>query len=176
MGETVVSCSVRVGGDKFDEAIVRYIKKEHNLLIGERSAERLKIEIGSAFKGNRSLKEEIRGRDLVNGLPRSLQVSTEQIVEAINEPLWVIIQGVRQVLEKTPPELAGDIIEKGIVLTGGGAMLDGLYKLIAQQTGVPTYLADDPIGSVARGTGMALEHLDRLAGTLINNKNVASAL
>ena len=176
MGETVVSCSVRIGGDKFDEAIVRYIKKEHNLLIGERSAERLKIEIGSAFHGNRSLKVEIRGRDLVNGLPRSLEVSTEQIVDAISETLSIIIQGVRQVLEKTPPELAGDIIEKGIVLTGGGSMLDGLYKLVAKHTGVPAYLAEDPIGSVAKGTGYALEYLDRMSGTLITSKNLAPAL
>lgn len=175
MGETVVSCSVRVGGDKLDEAIVRYMKKEHSLLIGERSAERLKIEIGSALKGERSLKMEIRGRDLINGLPRSLEVSTEQVVEAISETLWVIVQGVRQVLEKTPPELAGDIIEKGIVLTGGGAMLDGLYKLIAQHTGVPTYLAEDPIGSVAKGTGLVLENLDRLADSLISNRNITPA-
>ncbi len=176
MGETVVSCSVRVGGDKFDEAIVRYIRKEHNLLIGERSAEKLKIEIGSAFEGSRSLKMEIRGRDLINGLPRSLDISTEQVVEAISEMLWVIVQGVKQVLEKTPPELAGDIIEKGIVLTGGGSMLDGLYKLVAEQTGVPTFLAEDPIGSVAKGTGLALEYLDHLSGTLITGKNLAPAL
>lgn len=175
MGEIVVSCSVRVGGDKFDEAITRFIKREFNILIGERSAENLKIQIGSAYPGNRSLKMEVRGRDLISGLPRSLEVTTEHILEAISEPLWIIIQGVRQVLERTPPELAGDIIEKGIVLTGGGSLLDGLYKILAQQTGVPVYLADDPIGSVAKGTGKALEYLDRLSPTLITARNMGTA-
>ncbi|RJX23188.1 MAG: MreB/Mrl family cell shape determining protein [Dethiobacter sp.] len=176
MGETVVSCSVRVGGDKFDEAITRYLKREYNLLIGERSAEALKIQIGSAFPGNRSLKMEIRGRDLVNGLPRSLEVTTEHIAVAISDPLWIIIQGVRHVLERTPPELAGDIIDKGIILTGGGSLLDGLYKIIAQQTGVPAYLAEDPIGSVAKGTGKVLEYLDRLSPTLITTRSMFAAV
>jgi len=175
MGEIVVSCSVRVGGDKFDEAIARYIKREFNLLIGERTAEAIKIQIGSAFPDNRSQKMEVRGRDLVNGLPRSLEVTTEHITEAISEPLWIVVQGVRQVLEKTPPELAGDIINKGIVLTGGGSLLDGLYKIIAQQTGVPAFLAEDPIGSVAKGTGKVLEHLDRLSPTLITLRNMSAA-
>lgn len=175
MGEIVVSCSVRIGGDKFDEAIVRYIKKEFNLLIGERSAETLKINVGSAFSGGRSLKMEVRGRDLVNGLPRSLEVSTEHISEAISEPLWIVVQGVRQVLEKTPPELAGDIINKGIVLTGGGSLLDGFYKTIAQQTGVPAFMAEDPIGSVAKGTGKALEYLDLLSPTLITTRSMSAA-
>ncbi|MGI5823397.1 MAG: rod shape-determining protein [Dethiobacteria bacterium] len=171
LGETVISTSVRVGGDKFDEAIIRYLKKEQNLLIGERSAEQLKIEVGSAFPDSEFQTMEVRGRDLTNGLPRSLEVSTEQIREAISEPLLVIIHGVRQVLERTPPELAGDIIEKGIILTGGGAMLEGIYKLIAEQTSVPVYLAEDPIGCVAKGTGRALEHLDRFAETLIHPRS-----
>ncbi len=175
LGETVVSASVKVGGDKFDEAIVRYLRKTYNLYIGERSAEEMKIEIGSAFPGSRSLKSQIRGRDLVSGLPRSLEVTTEQIAEATREPLLSIIHGIRQVLETTPPELSGDIIEKGIVITGGGAMLDGIHKLIAQETGVPAYLADDPVGSVAMGTGKALEYLDRLEGSLISNKNMSAA-
>lgn len=174
LGETVISCSVRVGGDKFDEAIIRYLKKEQNLLIGERSAEILKIKIGSAFPSDSVRTMEVRGRDLVNGLPRSLEVTTEQIREAISEPLWVVIQGVRQVLERTPPELSGDIIEKGIILTGGGALLDGIHLLIAEQTGVPVYLAEDPIGCVAKGTGKALEHLDRFAETLITSRNMTS--
>jgi len=176
MGEIVVSCSVRVGGDKFDDAIIRFMKKEHNILIGERSAEALKVQIGSAFPGSRSLKLEVRGRDLVSGLPRSVEVTTEQIAEAIKEPLWVIIQGVRQVLEKTPPELAGDIIERGIVLTGGGAMLDGFHKMIARETGVPAYLAEDPIECVGKGTGKVLENLDRLSGTLITTRSMTAAL
>ncbi len=175
LGETVVSSSVKVGGDRFDEGIIRYLRKEYNLFIGERSAEAMKIEIGSAYPGGRSLKSQIRGRDMVSGLPRSVEVSTEQIAEATRDPLLSIIHGIRQVLETTPPELSGDIIEKGIVLTGGGAMLDGIHKLIAQETGVPAYLADDPIGSVAMGTGKALEYLDRLEGSLISNKNMATA-
>lgn len=175
MGETVTSSSVKVGGDKFDEAIIRYIKKVHNLFIGERSAETIKIEIGSAYPGSRSLKVEIRGRDLISGLPRSLEVTTEQIAEAISEPVWIIIQGVKQLLEKTPPELAGDIIEKGIVLTGGGAMLDGFSKIIARETGLPTFLADDPVGSVALGTGKVLDYLDQLSGTLVTSRNLVSS-
>lgn len=176
MGETVISCSVRVGGDKFDDAIARYLKKEKNILIGERSAEALKKEIGSACPGSRSLKTEVRGRDMVTGLPRSLEVSTEMILEATNEPLWIIIQGIRQVLEKTPPELAGDIYDKGIVITGGGALLDGLSRVIAEQTGVPVYLADDPVASVALGTGKALDVLDRISGTLISTRTISAAL
>lgn len=172
LGETVISRSVRVGGDKFDEAIIRYLKKEQNLLIGERSAELLKIQVGSAFPGETEHAMEVRGRDLVNGLPRSMEVTTDQIREAISEPLWVIIQGVRQVLERTPPELSGDVIEKGIILTGGGALLNGIHLLIAEETGVPVFLAEDPIGCVAKGTGKALEHLDRFAGTLITNRNM----
>ncbi len=176
LGETVISCSVRVGGDKFDEAIIRYLKKEQNLLIGERSAEILKIKVGSAFPNDKDAERtmEVRGRDLVNGLPRSLEVTAEQVREAISEPLWVVIQGVRQVLERTPPELSGDVIEKGIILTGGGALLNGIHLLIAEQTGVPVYLAEDPIGCVAKGTGKALEHLDRFAETLITNRNMGS--
>ena len=174
LGETVISRSVRVGGDKFDEAIIRYLKKEQNLLIGERSAEILKIQVGSAFPGEAGNTMEVRGRDLVNGLPRSMAVTTDQIREAISEPLWVIIQGVRQVLERTPPELSGDVIEKGIILTGGGALLNGIHLLIAEETGVPVFLAEDPIGCVAKGTGKALEHLDRFVGTLITNRNMSS--
>lgn len=175
MGETVISCSVRVGGDKFDEAIIRYLRKEHNLFVGERTAEQLKIEVGSAIPGNRSTSMAVRGRDLVNGLPRSQEITTEQVAEAFSEPLWAIIKGVHQVLEKTPPELAGDIMEKGVVLTGGGAMLDGLYQMISRETGLPAYLAEDPIGCVAKGTGKTLEYLDVMRGTLITSKNLAAA-
>ncbi len=175
MGETVVSTSVRVGGDKFDEAITRYLRKEHNLFIGERTAELLKIEVGSAFPGNRSVSMTIRGRDLVSGLPRSEEITTEHVAEAIHEPLWAIIRGVYQVMEQTPPELAGDIMEKGVVLTGGGAMLDGLHKIISRETGVPAYLAEDPIGCVAKGTGKTLEYLDQMRETLITSKKLAAA-
>lgn len=175
MGEAVVSCSVRVGGDKFDTAIARYVKKEYNVLIGEQTAEKLKIEIGTAYPGNRDLSLDVRGRDLVTGLPRSITLTTAKILEALEEPLWDIIQGVKQVLEKTPPELAGDIIDKGIVLTGGGALLDGMNKLIAEETGVPVYLAEDPIGSVALGTGKALESIDKISQSLISSRNLAAS-
>ena len=176
MGEIVVSSSVRVGGDKFDDAIIRFMKREYNVLIGERTAESLKIQIGAAFTGSRSLTLEVRGRDLLSGLPRSVEVTTGQIVEALQEPLSIILQGVRQVLERTPPELAGDIIERGIVLTGGGAMLDGFNKLIARETGVPSYLAEDPVECVAKGTGKALECLSRLSGTLITTRSMTAAM
>ena len=175
MGEAVVSNSVRVGGDSFDEAIIRYLRREHNLFIGERTAELLKIEVGAAIFGSRAASMTVRGRDLVSGLPRSQDVNTAQVIEAVKEPLQMIVKGVHQVLERTPPELAGDIMEKGIILTGGGAMLEGLYKLISRETGLPAYLADDPIGCVARGTGKILECLELLRGTLITGKNLAAA-
>jgi rod shape-determining protein MreB len=175
MGETVVSNSVRVGGDNFDEAIIRYLRRDYNLFIGERTAELLKIEVGAAIPGIHAAAMMVRGRDLVNGLPRSVEVNTAQVVEAVKEPLQMIVKGVHQVLEQTPPELAGDIMEKGIILTGGGAMLEGLHNLISRETGLPAYLADDPIGCVARGTGKTLEYLEQLRGTLITGKNLAVA-
>ena len=173
LGDTVVSTNVKVGGDRFDEAILRYMKKEFRLLVGERSAEELKIKVGSAIPGNRSEKMEIRGRDTTDGLPRSVEIKTEHIAEAISEPLTNLLQGVRQVLERTPPELSGDIIERGIVLTGGGALLDGLPEMITREVDVPTYLPEDPVGCVAQGTGVALEHIDQLSGTLVSSKAVA---
>lgn len=176
LGETVVTESVRVGGDKFDEAIARYIKKEFNLLVGERSAEALKVQVGTAFPGNRSLEAEIRGRDMVSGLPRSLMIKTEHVLEAIQEPLEAVVDCVRHVLEVTPPELVGDIIDHGIVMTGGGSMLDGLDKLLTKATGVNVYLAEDPVGSVVLGTGYALEQLEKISHTLISPKRVASSL
>jgi len=174
LGDVVESASVRVGGNKFDEAISRYIKKEYNVLVGERAAEHLKIEVGSAHRQSRSLAMEIRGRDLVTGLPRSLNVTTSQVIEALEEPLGEIMQGVKQVLERTPPELSGDIVEKGVVLTGGGALLDGLSRFMAEETGVPFYLAEDPVGCVVNGTAMVLNNMDRIAPTLISNKKIAA--
>jgi rod shape-determining protein MreB len=167
LGETVVTESIRVGGDKIDEAIVRYVKKEFNLLIGERTAESLKVEVGTAFPGHRAKEAEVRGRDLLSGLPRSLTIRTKHVHEAIREPLELIVQCVRRVLEKTPPELAGDIIEQGIVLTGGGALLDGIDRLLQSVTGVPVYLAQDPETCVAKGTGRALEQIERISHSLI---------
>ena len=176
LGETVVTESVRVGGDKFDEAIARFIKKEFNLLIGERTAEALKIEVGTAFAGNRSKEMEIRGRDMISGLPRSLMATTEHVLEAIHEPLEAVVQCTRHILEVTPPELAGDIIDHGIVMTGGGAMLNGLDKLLTNETGVNVYLAENPIACVAIGTGRALEQLEQIIHTLISPRRRASNL
>lgn len=176
LGETVITESVRVGGDKFDEAIARFIKKEFNLLIGERTAEALKIQVGTAFAGSRALEAEIRGRDMLTGLPRSFMASTEHVLEAIHEPLAAIVECVRHILEITPPELAGDIINHGIIMTGGGAMLNGLDKLLSKETGVTVYLAEDPIACVAIGTGKALEQLEKIAHTLITPRRVAARL
>ncbi|NLP37013.1 MAG: rod shape-determining protein MreB [Firmicutes bacterium] len=174
LGEIVVTESVRVGGDKFDEAIVRFVKKEFNLLLGERSAEELKIKVGTAFAGSRFIEYEIRGRDLVTGLPRSLILNSDHVREAIKEPLAEILHCVRYVLEITPPELAGDIIEHGIVLTGGGALLHGMDELLSQETGVRVYLAEDPVSCVAKGTGRALEQLEKISHTLISPKRLNS--
>ena len=176
LGETVVKESVRVGGDKFDEAIARYVKAKFNLLIGERTAEALKIDIGTAYPGNRKLESEVRGRDMISGLPRSLTVHSSHVTESIEEPLDAIILCIRHVLEKTPPELAGDIIEHGIIMTGGGAMLDGLDKLLTNETGVPVYLADDPVSCVAKGTGLVLEQLEALAHTLISHRRLSVSI
>jgi rod shape-determining protein MreB and related proteins len=175
MGEIVESASVRIGGDKFDEAITRFVKKEYNVLIGERTAESLKIAVGSAHGSSRYLQSDVRGRDLVTGLPRSVSITTQQVVHALEEPLWAILQGVKQVLERTPPELAGDIIEKGIVLTGGGALLDGFTRFLTQETGVPFYLAEDPVTCVVRGTAKVLENLAQLSDTLISSRKIAAA-
>ena len=160
----VCSKSLRVGGDKFDEAIVKYIRRNHNLLIGERFAEDLKVNIGTAYP--QGLKEnkimEVRGRDLLTGLPKSVPFSSLECFEAMQEPLEAIVSALKEVLEITPPELAADIIDKGIVLTGGGVLLDGLDKLLSRASGIPTYVAEDPISCVARGTGKALSQIHLL--------------
>lgn len=164
LGGIVCSTSTRIGGDKFDEAIVRYVRREFNLIIGERSAEELKIEIGTAYPANDSERAAaIRGRDLVSGLPRSVMVTSRQVWEAIQEPLEAIVAAVKGVLEQTPPELAADIVDKGIVMTGGGSLLEGIDKLIARETGLPVYVAEDPVSCVALGTGRALGMLHVLA-------------
>ncbi|MEW6624936.1 MAG: rod shape-determining protein [Bacillota bacterium] len=167
LGGIVCAKSLRVGGDKFDEAIVRYIRREFNLMIGERSAEELKVNVGTA--NPKSLRAEaimdIKGRDLVTGLPKTIHISGLQVYTAIQEPLEAIVAGVKEVLEKTPPELASDIINKGVVLTGGGSMLHGLDELLVEETGLPIHLADDPVSCVALGTGKALQMLDVLKDT-----------
>jgi rod shape-determining protein MreB and related proteins len=158
----VVAHSIRVGGNRIDDAIAAYLKRKHNLLIGERSAEELKIAAGSAVTMKEPLYAEVRGRDLVSGLPRSLEVSSNDVVEAIQEPLRLIVGAVRAVLEETPPELAADIFDRGIVLSGGGAQLRGLDRYLAMHTGIPTMVAENPQTSVVRGTGLALENFEVL--------------
>jgi len=156
LGGVVVSQSLRVAGNKLDEAIVRYIRRVYNLMIGERTAEEIKIKLGSAFKLEQELAMEIRGRDLINGLPKTVKVTSEEIREALSEPISAIVEAVKAVLEKTPPELAADIIDRGIILTGGGALLRGLDKLLSEVTGVPAIVADDPLSCVAIGTGQRI--------------------
>lgn len=167
LGGIVCSKSLRVGGDKFDEAIVRYVRRAHNLLIGERFAEDLKMTVGTAFP--KGLKEnmvmEVRGRDLLTGLPKSVSISSLECCEAMQEPLESIVAALREVLEITPPELAADIIDKGVVMTGGGALLHGLDSLLSHESGLPVYVAEDPVSCVARGTGKALSQLSMLRNT-----------
>ena len=159
LGGTVVSASIKIAGDDFDEAIVRYMRKKHNLLIGERTAEDLKIKIGSAFKRPEVDYMDVRGRNLVTGLPRTVKVSSEETEEALHETTVQIVETIHSVLEKTPPELAADIADRGIVLTGGGSLLRGLEDLIAAKTGINTMTAEDPMTAVAIGTGKYVEFL-----------------
>jgi rod shape-determining protein MreB len=165
LGGVVVHNSVRVGGTRLDEAITAYIKKKFNLIIGERMAEEVKIQVGTAIppslaKGAFSKKMEVRGRDSINGLPRMLEITSEEVSLAIQKPLSNIISGIKTILENTPPELASDIIDKGIVLSGGTALLRNLDKLVISATGVPVHIAEDPLLCVVRGTGVALENID----------------
>lgn len=157
LGDIVASCSVRVAGDKFDEAIITYIKKKYNLLIGERSAEDIKIEIGSAYPYENEGEMVVKGRNLVDGLPKNITVTAAEIREALADPLSVIIEAILSTLEKTPPELSADIIDNGITLTGGGALLRGIDLLIMQQTGMPVHIAKNPLDCVVDGTGMKLD-------------------
>ena len=174
LGGIVVSKSIKVAGDKFDEAIIKYMRKAHNLLIGERTAEDLKINIGTASPRTKSLKMDCRGRDLITGLPKNITVTTEEMLEALTEPVNAICDAVHSVLEKTPPELASDISSRGIVMTGGGSLLHGLNKLLEKRTGIPTYIAEDAISCVARGTGISLEHLEILEKSLMSSMSRGS--
>lgn len=160
MHDIVVWSSVRVGGNRIDQAIINYVRKKYNLIIGEQTAEEIKIQIGSALPLENALTLEVRGRDQVAGLPRTITVTSDEATEAINEPLMAIVGAVRQTLEKTPPELAADIIDRGMVLTGGGAGLRNLDKLLTKETGVPCFVAENPIACVAIGAGKALENID----------------
>lgn len=162
LGGMVVRSSLNVAGDKFDEAIIRYIRKQHNIMIGERTAEDLKMNIGCAYKKDADTSMEVKGRDLLSGLPKNVLVNSEELREALKDPVEEIAECVHSVLERTPPELAADISEKGIVMTGGGSLLDGIDRYLNEKTKVPVVVADDPVSCVALGTGKALEELDKL--------------
>ena len=157
LGGTVVSTSIKVAGDDFDEALVRYMRKKHNLLIGERTAEEIKINIGAAYRRPEVLTMEVRGRNLVTGLPKTIVVTSDETLDALKEPAMQIVDAVHNVLERTPPELAADIFDRGIVLTGGGSLLSGLDSLIEEKTGINTMIAEDPLTAVAIGTGKFIE-------------------
>ncbi|MER3450649.1 MAG: rod shape-determining protein [Chloroflexota bacterium] len=156
----VVARSVRVGGNHLDEAIATYIKRRYGLVIGERTAEEIKIKIGSALPSEEQLAMEVRGRDQVTGMPQTIRITSNEVAQAIVEPLQQIVTTVKAVLEATPPELASDVVDRGIVLTGGGSLLRNIDRLITLETGVPCYVADDPLSCVAVGAGLALEHLE----------------
>lgn len=175
LGGVVVSKSLRLGGDKFDEGIMRYLRRQYNLAIGEQTAENLKIMIGTCVPLEEDQRMVIKGRDLVQGLPRQVEVTSSAVNMAIGEMVQTLVDGVRNVLELTPPELSADIIDRGIVLTGGGSLLRGLPELVAQQTGINCFTAENPMESVALGTGRALAEIDSLrssgrSGILVNLK------
>lgn len=171
LGGIVTSRSIRVGGDEMDESIVQYVKRTYNLMIGERTAEEIKITIGSALLLEEA-QMDIRGRDLVTGLPKTLTITAQEVQIALAEPVASIIEAVKVTLEKTPPELAADIMDRGIVMTGGGSLLRGLDKLLNQETGMPVHLAEEPLSCVALGTGKALESIDVLRRILVSPKKI----
>ena len=167
LGGMVYKNSTRVGGDKFDEAIVNYIRRNYGMLIGEPTAELIKNEIGTAFPGAQVLEMEVKGRNLAEGVPRSFTVNSNEILEALSEPLNAIVSTVKIALEQTPPELSADIAESGIVLTGGGALLKDLDRLLQEETGLPVYVAEDPLLCVVLGSGLSLEHLNRFSSLFV---------
>ena len=169
LGGIVVSRSIRVGGDELDEAIIEWVKKEYNLLLGERTAEQLKMAIGSAYPFAKEPSAEVRGRDLVTGLPKNIMLSAGEVREATEEPVQAIVDAVKYTLDKTPPELASDLIERGIMITGGGALLRGLDERLAYETGMPMVTASQPLKSVAEGSGRCLEEFDLLQGVLVSS-------
>jgi rod shape-determining protein MreB len=167
LGGIVISRSVRVGGNRFDEAIANYVRKKYNVMIGDRTAEEVKIQIGTALPLERELHMEVRGRDLIAGLPRTVPLTSSEVMEALEAPLQQIVGAVRGVLEETPPELSSDIIDKGMVMSGGGALLRNIDKLLTQVTGVPCHVAENALNCVALGTGLALEHFDFFRKSLV---------
>ncbi|MDO8686525.1 MAG: rod shape-determining protein [Clostridiales bacterium] len=172
LGGIVTSRSLRIAGDEFDEAITHYIKKEYNLMIGERTAENIKISIGAVYPGVRNEKKEVRGRDLITGLPKTITISSDEVMEALKESINAIVDAIKYTLEKTPPELASDIMDTGIMLTGGGALLAGLDLLIRDETGIPVMIAENPLECVAMGAGKVLEEISTLRKVLISPKKM----
>ena len=162
LGGSVVSSSIKVAGDKFDEYIVKFIKKRHNVMIGERTAEELKQQIGCVFPKIQDMEMDVRGRDLITGLPKTITIYSSEMMEALEEPAMLIVDAVHSVLERTPPELAADISDKGIYMTGGGCLIDGLDRLLQEKTGINVMIAEDAISCVAKGTGKALDNLDSM--------------
>ncbi|MFZ2463495.1 MAG: rod shape-determining protein [Caldibacillus thermoamylovorans] len=162
MGDIVTSASIKTAGDKFDFEILQYIKKKYKLLIGERTAESIKINVGTVFENSRNEEMDIRGRDLVSGLPRTITINSAEIELALRESVAVIVQAAKSVLEKTPPELSADIIDRGVILTGGGALLHGIDTLLAEELKVPVFIADNPMDCVAVGTGIMLDNIDKV--------------
>lgn len=175
LGGIVSSRSIRIGGDDMDQSIIHYIKKKYKLMIGERTSEEIKIDIGSAIleENWKENKKEIRGRDLVTGLPKTLTISPDEIKEALEEPITAIVDAVKYTLEQTPPELSADVMDRGIVLTGGGALLKGLDNLIIEETEMPVHLAEDPLDCVAKGTGIALEEIKNLKNILVAARRIS---
>ena len=161
MGDIVTSESIKVAGDVFDNDILQYIKKQYKLLIGERTAEQIKIQIGTVWPGARSETMEIRGRDMVTGLPRTIEIHSDEIERALHESVAMIVQSAKNVLEKTPPELSADIIDRGVIITGGGALLHGMDQLLIEELKVPVFIAENPMDCVAIGTGIMLDNIDR---------------
>lgn len=173
LGGIVNSKSIRIAGDEMDDAIVQHLKKYYNLLIGERTAEDIKMKLGSAVWDGQRETYDVRGRDLVTGLPKTVEITAEEIQKALSEPVGAIIEAIKVCLEKTPPELAADIMDRGIVMAGGGSLLRSLDRVVAEETGMPVHIAEEPLSAVALGTGKVLENIDVLKRVLINPKKVS---
>jgi rod shape-determining protein MreB len=169
LGGIVTSISLRVGGDELDEAIINYMKKEYSLMLGERTSEEIKVAVGSAFPLPGEPQAEIRGRDLVSGLPKTIIISAEEVRRAIEEPVAQVCDSVKNTLDRTPPELAADIMDRGLVLTGGGALLRGIDERLKHETGMPVHLAESPLHAVVLGAGRCLEEIDSLRNVLITS-------
>ncbi len=173
LGGIVTSKSIRIAGDEMDDAIIQHVKRTYNLMIGERTAEQIKIDIGTAYPLDKEEAAEIRGRDLVTGLPKTLKITSTEIFKALSEPVAAILDAIKVTLEKTPPELASDIMDRGIVMAGGGSLLRGLDRLVSDQTGMPVHMAEEPLLAVAYGSGRVLENIDVLRRVLIQPKKLA---